>query len=82
MCSWNIGCLKPMGGDTDMKGWLIYLHECVFIFHMKKAKGGFPLHKFLCFPGVSGEKEVGEDHGMTMTVFFLSSPHHKFSFPY
>ena len=83
MGSWNSGCLKPTGGDIDIKGWLTYLHECVLSFNMKGANGGFPLHKLFFFSGVSGEKEEEEKDGMTMTIFFLSFPHHlNFSFPY
>ena len=64
MGSWNIGCLKPLGRDTDMKGWLIYLHKCVFTFQMKGTNGGFPLHKFLCFPGILGKRgERGSWYG-------------------
>lgn len=81
MGSWNTACLKPVRGDVEMKGWLINLHECVLSFNTKGAKGGFTPHKF-CFSGLSGRKEMGEDGGMRMTIFFLSSPHLlNFSFP-
>lgn len=67
-----------------MKCWLTHLHESVLTLKRSRIKGIFPLERFLCFCGGSGEEVVEEDPGYavlakgrrTLVYFFLSSPYH------
>lgn len=65
-----------------MKCWLTHLHESVLTLKRSRIKGIFPLERFLCFCGGSGEEVVEEDPGYAVLakgrrtlVYFFFPPH-------